>query len=81
MADIELDKKETELWNEIGSRGDAYRRAVRDRAAEQVRVSGKMTEIIADKSGMVDALEPGDPDPESSPAGRSPAGVTPSTRP
>ena len=71
MADIRLDLNEAALWNEVGSRGDAFRAATRDRAAERVRLTGKMTEVITANDGMVDAVAAGDPIPES--AADSPA--------
>jgi hypothetical protein len=72
MADVKLDRNEQALWNEVGSRGDAFRQATRDRAAEQVRTDGKMTEVLGDYGQMEDHQDKGDPDPESSPASPPP---------
>ncbi len=54
--DIRLDEAETALWHEPGSRGEAFRRATRDRAAEQIRLHGHMVEILDADGIMVDAI-------------------------
>ena len=64
MSDIKLNENETALWNEVGSRGDLFRAAMRDRAHEQTRVSGKMTEICDPVGRMLDAVQTDDPVPE-----------------
>jgi hypothetical protein len=64
MSDIKLNESETALWNEVGSRGDLFRAAMRDRAHEQTRVSGQMTEICDPIGRMLDAVQRTDPVPE-----------------
>jgi hypothetical protein len=63
MADIRLDKAETALWNEVGSRGEAYRGAIRDRASDQVQTTGKMTEVLDGAGGMLDSIAKDQPGP------------------
>jgi hypothetical protein len=65
MKDIRLDKAETLLFQEVGSRGDAFRRATRDRGLEQARVAGKMVEILGSDGAMVDSIPVSEPVPES----------------
>jgi len=57
MADIKLSDPESALWREVGSRGDAFRKATRDRAIEQVRLSGKMTEIVDYEDRMLESVD------------------------
>jgi hypothetical protein len=65
MANIRLDRAETELWNEVGSRGDKFREAMRDRAYEEARVAKQVTEVVDDEGRMVDAIVRTDLVPES----------------
>lgn len=61
MADIKLDDPgEVALQDEVGSRGDAARRANLGRAEEQVRLTGHRSEIVDEKHNMVDAVLPAD---------------------
>lgn len=65
MADIHLDEKELALWNEPGTRGDAFRRATLDRASEQSRLTEQMVEVKDKADGAVRAtMGSGDEDPE-----------------
>ena len=70
MADIKLDDNESAVWNEVGTRGDAFRKATLDRADEQARVSGRTSEVVDEEGQRVDAVrkpefEPTDhPEPE-----------------
>lgn len=64
MSDIKLNDGENALWNEVGSRGDMFRAAMRDRAAEESRTTGHMTEIQDGAGGMLDTVKPSDPVPE-----------------
>jgi len=65
VADIHLDEKEMALWNEAGTRGDAFRRATLDRAFEQRRLGERMVEIKDKAIGVVRATAGGDDeDPE-----------------
>ena len=68
MSDIKLDDAESALFNEVGSRGDAFRQAIEDRAAEASRLDrGKMIEVKDGDGKMVDNTSAGEPDPESLP--------------
>jgi hypothetical protein len=58
MPDIELDEGETELQSEVGSRGDAFREATRDRVAEAVRTSRRQTDVIDSEGNVLDAETP-----------------------
>lgn len=60
--DIKLDEAESELWHEVGPRGEKFRQAQRDRAAEQVRLKRRMVEIDDSHGAMVEAVP--DPEPE-----------------
>ena len=62
-ADIGLDPNELALWNEVGSRGDAFRLAMRERADEKVRQGGKMIEIVDGDDQILDSRDSRDPDP------------------
>jgi hypothetical protein len=73
MADIKLDTEEESLFNEVGSRGDYYREAVRDKAAEQVRLTGRPTEITTDVGDMLDVVMP----PQHGPVQESVTSVVP----
>ena len=64
MADIKLDETETALWNEVGERGDEFRRATRDRASEELRLREQMVEVVDSAGAMMDSVAPSDPDPE-----------------
>jgi len=61
MSDIKLSSNESALWHEVGSRGDLFRAAMRDRAHEETRRSGRMTEICDAVGRMLDAVQPADP--------------------
>jgi hypothetical protein len=65
MIDIKLDEQETALFNEVGSRGDYFRAATRDRAFEQVRRTGQMIEIVSATGRMLDNISITEPVPES----------------
>ncbi len=65
MANIRLDQAETKLWNEVGSRGDKFREAMRDRAYEEARVAKQVTEVVDAGGKMVDAIVRTDLVPES----------------
>ena len=69
MSDIRLDSTEAALWREVGSRGDAFRRGIQDRAAEQTRLTGRMQEIIDSEGHMVGVGAPPEADPEPAIAG------------
>ena len=56
MADIKLDHEEMALFNEVGSRGDYFREATMDRAAQQVNETGRMSEVTNLIGTMVDAV-------------------------
>ncbi len=73
MADIKLDKSETALWNEVGSRGEHFRAAIRDRAVEEVRVSRQVSRVIDSEEQTVDLYSAADPVPESGGAPLPPA--------
>jgi hypothetical protein len=64
MDDIKLNEVETALWNEAGERGDQFRRAIRDRASEEMRVREHMIEVVDSAGSMVSSVAPSDPDPE-----------------
>lgn len=57
---IRLDANETALWNEVGSRGDHFRAAMRDRASEQTRLTKQMSEIIGSDGDMLDSVKVSD---------------------
>lgn len=65
MADIKLDKAEMALWNEVGERGEQFRLATRERAAEEMRLQKHMIEVVDQDGSMVDSVALSDPDPES----------------
>jgi len=73
MADIRLDKGETALWNEVGSRGEHFRSAIRDRAVEEVRVSRHVSRLIDSEERTIDLYSAADPVPESGGAPLPPA--------
>jgi phosphate uptake regulator len=54
MPHINMDEAETVLFNEVGERGDAFRRAMRDREAELVGSQGWMVEAVDSAGAMVD---------------------------
>lgn len=54
MSDIKLDNDEQALFNEVGSRGDYFREAMRDRAAQQVNETGRMSEITTTGGSLLD---------------------------
>jgi len=54
MPHIKMDEGETALFHEVGERGDAFRRALRDREAELVRGQGWMVEAVDPDGTMVD---------------------------
>jgi hypothetical protein len=59
MGDIKLTPAEQDLFNEVGSRGDYFREAIRDEAADQVNQTGQMTEITTEGGEMIDVDMPG----------------------
>lgn len=61
---IRLDENETALWNEVGSRGDHFRAAMRDRASEQVRLTKQMSEILSSAGEMLESVKVTDSVPE-----------------
>jgi hypothetical protein len=63
MPDIRLSDPESALWREVGTRGDAFRRATRDRASEQLRLHGRMIEILDYDGRMLDSIKNSDPSP------------------
>lgn len=67
MADIKLDEAETALWNEVGSRGDAFRRSVDERVEEQLRITGRLTDVLDEARTIVEAVEPASPAPPTEP--------------
>jgi hypothetical protein len=56
MADIKLDPAEQALFNEVGSRGDYFREAIRDRAADQVATTRRMSEITTEGGQVLDVV-------------------------
>ena len=73
VTDIQLDETEMALWNEPGPRGDAFRRATLDRAAEAARLQQRMVEVRDKENNVFRATEgSGEPDPEPGPP---PAGI------
>lgn len=56
MADIKLDPDELALFAEVGSRGDYFREAIGDRAAQQVNETGRMSEITTEGGSLIDAV-------------------------
>ena len=53
---IDMNEAEIALWNEAGSRGDAFRRAIRGRAAERLRETGHLALIENPGGQVVDAV-------------------------
>ncbi len=73
MKDIKLDEAESALFHEVGTRGDAFRQATQDRAAEASRLDrGKIIETKDQDGRMVDNISAADPDPESVPPTAAP---------
>lgn len=56
MPHIKMDPAETALFNEVGERGDAFRRAMHDREAELVREQGWMVEAVDSAGAVVDSV-------------------------
>jgi hypothetical protein len=56
MKEIKLSAAESHLWHESGTRGDAFRRATADRAAEQVRIKQEPIEIVDSRGQTVDTV-------------------------
>lgn len=56
MSDIKLSPEELALFSEVGSRGDYFREATRDRAVQQVNETGRTSEITSDGGSMVDVV-------------------------
>jgi len=73
MSDIKLDPIEQELYNEVGSRGDYFREAIQDRAAQQVNETGRRSEITTEAGNLVDSL----PAPDSASLGDNVNDVVP----
>ncbi len=63
MADLKLTPDEQALFNEVGSRGDYFREAIRDKAADQVNQTGRMSEITTEGGQMLDVVMPEPPVP------------------
>lgn len=61
MADIKLTPEEQVLFNEVGTRGDYFRAAIRDRAADQVNQTERMSEITTEGGTMLDVVMPPSP--------------------
>ena len=61
MSDVKLDPAELALFAEVGSRGDYFREATRDRAAQQVNETGRFSEITTQGGQMVDVVMGSDP--------------------
>ncbi len=61
MSDIKLSPEELALFSEVGSRGDYFREATRDRAVQQVNETGRTSEITSDGGSMVDVVLAPDP--------------------
>lgn len=58
MADIKLDPAEQALFNEVGSRGDYFREAIRDRAADQVATTRRISEITTEGGQVLEIVQP-----------------------
>ncbi len=63
MANIKLTPEEQVLFEEVGSRGDYFREAIRDRAADQVNQTDRMSEITTEGGRMLDVVMPEPPVP------------------
>lgn len=63
MANIKLTPEEQVLFEEVGSRGDYFREAIRDRAADQVNQTDRMSEITTEGGRMLDVVMPSPPVP------------------
>lgn len=63
MANIKLTPEEQALFEEVGSRGDYFREAIRDRAADQVNQTDRMSEITTEGGTMLDVVMPQPPVP------------------
>lgn len=63
MADIKLTPEEQALYDEVGSRGDYFRQAIRDKAADQVEQTDRMSEITTEGGTMLDVVMPAPPVP------------------
>jgi hypothetical protein len=64
MSSIKLTPAEQALFEEVGSRGDYFREATRDRAADEVNRTGRMSEITTEGGQMLDAVMPAAHEPE-----------------
>lgn len=58
MADIKLTPAEQALYEEVGSRGDYFRAAIMDRAAEQVERTEQLSRITTEAGAMIDVVMP-----------------------
>lgn len=63
MADIKLTPEEQVLFEEVGSRGDYFREAIRDKAADQVNQTERMSEITTEGGTLLDVVMPEPPVP------------------
>ena len=63
MADIKLTPEEQALFEEVGSRGDYFRESIRDKAADQVDQTDRMSEITTEGGTMLDVVMPESPVP------------------
>jgi len=63
MRFIRMDAAELALWREVGTRGNRFRRAMHDRAAELTRQRGETVELLDPNGAMVDNTLPVEGDP------------------
>lgn len=73
MTSIKLDEA-TALWNEVGARGDQFRRAIRARASEEVRVNKDTIDVINQTESMEDSVDLSNPAPELPATANTPEG-------
>ena len=67
---ITLSEEERALWEEPGTRGDAFREGVRQEAGERMRIGGAKVAIVDVNGGEVEALFPPGVDPRGATAKR-----------
>lgn len=62
---IKMDAGESALWKEVGARGEAFRRAMQDRAEELLRTTGAPAKILDREGHLVlradEAIQPAEP--------------------